>query len=120
MSKIKDPKQTKPKMGVAPDELVTVFLQLDAELGQVQHLIELANQTIQEQKQKGQVLIGKLDIIARQLNGMGIDPRDYTPEQETSSSEEDTFSDEIEENVPEVFEPKGDPRVTALTNRFRK
>lgn len=120
MSKIKDPKQSKPVMGVTPDELVSEFLRLDGDLQQCQKLIQMANNTIKEQQQVGQVLMGKLDILARQLNGMDIDPRNYQPEVEESSPEEDTFAEENAENTPETPDSKGDPRVTAITDRFNR
>lgn len=121
MSKIKDPKQQpKPQMGVSPDELVAAFLELDGELNQCQRLIDMANNTIKEQQQRGQVLIGKLDILARQLNGMGIDPRNYNPEAENPSPVEDTFPEETPEETPEVIEKKEDPRIAAVAGRFRK
>ena len=120
MSKVKDPKFEKPVMAVTPDALVETFLEIDAQLQQATQLIEMAKNTIQEQQKNGQILVGKLDILARQLNGMGIDPRNYAPEPQESAPAEATFIPEIEENVGEVIDIKGDAAKKAIAARFNK
>lgn len=120
MSKIKDPKQSKPVMGVTPDDLVAEFLKIDRELQQVTQLIEMAQNTMAEQKRNGQILVGKLDILARQLNGMGIDPRNYAPKPSVETPQEADFSPEIEENEAQVIDIKEDPRKKALASRFNR
>lgn len=136
-NKIRRPKKAAPaapviqKLATDSDSLVQEFKGLEGKLAQVNQIITISNEQIQKLQQQtqgaraeGQTIIGKLDVLVRILNGMGVDPNNYEPNQEDKAEEisetEPDFSEENEENEAEVVDIKRDAKIEAIKRRLGK
>jgi hypothetical protein len=133
-TKVREPKAQEnpgPKLSLDPDILISEFKNLDAQLAAINATIQKAVEAIQNKqeviksvKAEGQVILGKMDMLARILNGMGIDPRTLVAQAEIPAEEfgekEPIFSEEKPPKKDQVAENKEDARVTAIKQRFRK
>lgn len=100
--------------------LVAEYKALDKKLGEVNKLIEMANNTIRQQQAAGQILVGKLDVIIRILNGRKINPNTFSPPiEEILAPQNADLPAETPQNEGEVVDIKGDPRVAAIKSRLK-
>lgn len=133
--KIRQPKKkeqpTARSLDVDPDILSKEFQTLDAQLAQINQIINGAVEIAKKQqaiinsaKAEGQVILGKMDMLSRILTGMGIDPRDlaaHVPVQEENSEENPPiFSEEIPKNTPQPVENIEDARIRAIKQRLNR
>ena len=135
-SKIRRPRKTMPaarhqpqterslQLNMDPVTLVTEFQELNQQVSQINEVILNLRKQISVAQAEGQKVLGKLEILARILNGMGVNPNNYPletePVEEDISGEEGDFSEEIEENMVEVVESTRDVRLEAILKRLNK
>jgi hypothetical protein len=125
------PQAPKPELASDPDSLVAEFKALDGKLAHLNDVIKQSQEqiqrftaTIEQAKVEGQQVLGQLDVVIRILNGMGVDPNNYQPNQEVEDeeipAEEPDFFDENEEIEAEVVDIKRDAKIEAIKRRLGK
>lgn len=126
-NKVQPPKKVMPEsfnLSNEPDDLVREYRKINAQIvnstskiKQHQSTIQASQQAIQQIEKQGLQLVGQSQMLTRILNGMGVDPQEYSLPEDDKKGEN---SPAEAKNGAEVVDIKEDKAKKAPPNRFRK